>query len=65
MNCPFLGCVAVIRAIGGSPDRKSSIDILVIWISRILVTRGLGISESRSLKPRQGEKFHCGTQLSA
>jgi hypothetical protein len=54
------GCAAAIRAIGESPDRKLSIGILVIGISGILVTRGLGISESRSLKPRQGEKCHCG-----
>jgi hypothetical protein len=52
--------VAAIRAIGESPDRKSSIGILVIGISGILVTRGLGISESRSPKPRQGGKCHCG-----
>jgi hypothetical protein len=52
--------VAAIGAIGESPDRKSSIDILVIGISGILVTRGLGILESRSPKPRQGGKCHCG-----
>jgi hypothetical protein len=52
--------VAAIGAIGESPDRKSSIGILVIGISGILVTRGLGISESRSPKPRQGGKCHCG-----
>jgi hypothetical protein len=46
--------VAAIGAIGESPDRKSSIGILVIRISRILVTRGLGISESRSPKSQQG-----------
>jgi hypothetical protein len=54
------GRVAAIGAIGKSPDRKSSINIPVIGISGILVTRGLGISESRSPKPRQGGKCHRG-----
>jgi hypothetical protein len=52
--------VAAIGAVGESPDRKSSIGILVIGISGILVTRGLGISESRSPKPRQGGRSHRG-----
>jgi hypothetical protein len=56
--------MATIGAIRERPDRKLSMDISIIGISGILVTRKLGISESRSLKPRQGGKCHRGGQLS-
>jgi hypothetical protein len=52
------GRVAAIGAIGESPDRKSLIGVWVIGISGILVTRCLGISESRSRNPERGKP--CG-----